>query len=99
MICLQSNASGSSLQTCINFVEERLKFSHLEGSIILKESYSGQKISLVFNPFQNQHLNQFQGQKTKDFLHWLEIGYRAKNIHFSSNICLLCGCLKPFLFF
>ena len=26
--------SGSFLQTCINFVEQRLKFSHFEGSII-----------------------------------------------------------------
>ena len=30
----QSNASGSFLQTCINFVEQRLKFSHFEDSII-----------------------------------------------------------------
>ena len=34
MLCLQSNASGSFLQTCINFVKKRLKFSHFEGSII-----------------------------------------------------------------
>ena len=34
LICLQSNASGISLQTCINFVERRLKFSHFEGSIL-----------------------------------------------------------------
>ena len=31
----QSNTSGSFLQSCINFVEERLKLSHFEGSIIL----------------------------------------------------------------
>ena len=31
---MKSSASGSFLQTCINFVEERLKFSHFEGSII-----------------------------------------------------------------
>ena len=31
---LQPNASGSFLQTCINFVEQRLNFSHFEGSII-----------------------------------------------------------------
>ena len=31
----QSNASGSFFQTCMNFVEQRLKFSHFEGSIIL----------------------------------------------------------------
>ena len=31
---LQSNASGSFLQACINFAEQRLKFSHFEGSII-----------------------------------------------------------------
>ena len=35
MPCPQSNASGSFLQTCINFVEQQLKFSHFEGSIIL----------------------------------------------------------------
>ena len=34
LLFLQSNASGSFLQTCINFVEQRLKFSHIEGSII-----------------------------------------------------------------
>ena len=34
LLCLQSNASGSFLQKCINFVEQRLKFSHFEGSII-----------------------------------------------------------------
>ena len=33
LLCLQSNASGSFLQTCINFVEQRLKFSHFEGGI------------------------------------------------------------------
>ena len=35
LLCMQSNASGSFLQICINFVE-RLKFSHFEGSIIPK---------------------------------------------------------------
>ena len=34
LLCPQSNASGSFLQTCINFVEQRLKFSPFEGSII-----------------------------------------------------------------
>ena len=34
LLCLQSNASGSFLQTCINFVEQRLNFSHFEGSMI-----------------------------------------------------------------
>ena len=28
LLCLQSNASGSFLQKCINFLEQRLKFSH-----------------------------------------------------------------------
>ena len=31
---LQSSAGGIFLQTCINFVEQGLKFSHFEGSII-----------------------------------------------------------------
>ena len=31
---MQSNASGSFLQKCINFVEQGFKFSHFEGSII-----------------------------------------------------------------
>ena len=34
LLCLQSNASGSFLQKCINFVEHRLKFSEFEGTII-----------------------------------------------------------------
>ena len=34
MLYPQPNASGSTLQTCINFVEQRLKFFHFEGSII-----------------------------------------------------------------
>ena len=34
LLCLQSNAKGSFLQKCINSVEQRLKFSHCEGSII-----------------------------------------------------------------
>ena len=34
LFCLQFNASCSFLQICINFVEQRLKFSHSEGSII-----------------------------------------------------------------
>ena len=33
LLCLQSSASGSFLQICINFVEQ-FKFSHFEGSII-----------------------------------------------------------------
>ena len=32
--CNQSSASGSFLQKCINFVEQRLKFPHFEGGII-----------------------------------------------------------------
>ena len=34
LFCLQSNASGSVLQTCIKFVKQKLKFSHIEGSMI-----------------------------------------------------------------
>ena len=34
MLCPQSNASGSFLQTCIYFAEQRLKFPHFEGSIL-----------------------------------------------------------------
>ena len=34
LLCLQSNASGNFLQKCINFVEQRLRFSHFKGSII-----------------------------------------------------------------
>ena len=34
LLYLQSNASGSFLQKCINFVEQRPKFSHFKGSII-----------------------------------------------------------------
>ena len=34
LLCLPSNASGSRLQTCTDFVERQLKFSHFEGSII-----------------------------------------------------------------
>ena len=34
LVCQQSNASGSFLKTCINFVEQQLKFSRSEGSII-----------------------------------------------------------------
>ena len=34
----QSNVSGSLLQTCINFAEQRLKFSQFEGSMYLKFS-------------------------------------------------------------
>ena len=33
LLYLQSNASGSFSQTCIRFAEQRLKFSHFEGSI------------------------------------------------------------------
>ena len=32
--CLQSNASDSFLQTYIDFLEQRLKISHSEGSIM-----------------------------------------------------------------
>ena len=34
VLCLQSNASGSFLQPCVNSVEQWLKFSHFQGSII-----------------------------------------------------------------
>ena len=34
LLCPQSNASSSFLQPCINSVEQRLKFSQFEGSII-----------------------------------------------------------------
>ena len=36
LLCLQSNASGSFLQKCINFVEQRLEFSHFEATTIHK---------------------------------------------------------------
>ena len=34
LLCPQSKASSRFLQTCIDFVEQPLKFSHFEGSII-----------------------------------------------------------------
>ena len=34
LICLKTSASDGFLQKCIDFVEQRLKFSHFEGSII-----------------------------------------------------------------
>ena len=34
LLCLQSNATGSFWQKCIDFLEQQLKFSHFEGSII-----------------------------------------------------------------
>ena len=34
LLCLQSNASGSFLQACINFAEQELNFFYFEGSII-----------------------------------------------------------------
>ena len=34
LLCLQSIASNGFLQKCINFKEQRLNFSHFEGSII-----------------------------------------------------------------
>ena len=51
MLFLQSNASGSFFfQKCINFVEQRLKFSHFEGnfegSIIPLKSYYKNLINL-----------------------------------------------------
>ena len=42
-IYVQSSVSCSFLQTCINFVEERLKISQFEGSII-----PSCKISILF---------------------------------------------------
>ena len=35
---LHPNTSGSILQTCINFVEQKLKFYHCKGSIIPKQT-------------------------------------------------------------
>ena len=34
LFCVEFNASDSFLKTCINCVEQRLKFCHFEGSII-----------------------------------------------------------------
>ena len=34
LLCLLPNASGSFLQKCINFLEQLIKFSHFEGSIV-----------------------------------------------------------------
>ena len=34
LLFLESNVSGSFLQTCINFLEQRLTYSHFESSII-----------------------------------------------------------------
>ena len=34
LLCMQASASGSSLQKYINFVEQRLPFSHFQCSII-----------------------------------------------------------------
>ena len=38
LLRLQSNVIGSCLQNCINFIEQRLKFSHFKGSIIPKSN-------------------------------------------------------------
>ena len=41
MLCLQSNVRGGSfLQTCINFVEQQLKFCHFEGNNALSFIFS-----------------------------------------------------------
>ena len=45
LLCLHSNANGSFLQKCVHFVEQRLKFSHFEGSII---SQKKQKQEMIF---------------------------------------------------
>ena len=34
LLCLQSSASGSFSQKCINFVQQRLKFYHFDSSIV-----------------------------------------------------------------
>ena len=34
LLCPQSKATGIFLQMCIDFVEQQLKYSHFEGSII-----------------------------------------------------------------
>ena len=34
LLCVESNTNGSFLQTYINVVEQLLKFSHFEGSMI-----------------------------------------------------------------
>ena len=36
LLCLEANASGSFLQTHINLAQQRLKFSHFEGSEIIQ---------------------------------------------------------------
>ena len=36
LFCMQSNAIGSFLKKCVNFVEQTLKFSHFEGCKISK---------------------------------------------------------------
>ena len=70
MLCLQSNASGSFLQKCINFVEQQFTFSHFEGSIIpyiklefkatVVLSYIFEKIFQVFKKrIKNSHINIF----------------------------------------
>ena len=38
LLCLQFSASGSFLQKCIKFADQRLKFSHFEGGIILQRT-------------------------------------------------------------
>ena len=45
LLCPQSKASSRFLQTCIDFVEQPLKFSHFEGSIIHSASKARQHIS------------------------------------------------------
>ena len=46
MFFLQPNASGSCLPTCIDFAEQRLKFSQFEGSIIPQPTYYMKNIKL-----------------------------------------------------
>ena len=50
MLYLQCNASGSFMQKFINFVEQRLKFSHFEGSIIPYDAccYWSQKLKWLY---------------------------------------------------
>ena len=47
---MQSYASGSFLQTCINFVEQRLKFSHFGGSNQNSFKQCNRLLDLDFQP-------------------------------------------------
>ena len=43
LLCLEANASSSFLQTHINLAQQRLKFSHFEGSEIIQNQPSNTK--------------------------------------------------------